>query len=123
MARRQEQDAFASSLISDAGRVWPVESCTTATSWIQGFSSKYVMQTEKQSTGVGVFLFGLYPPDNIRCAVFVARLFVASTRCVADPMSGFYIFRRRVIDNADLQPTGRKTLRVSFNSAYFGSIS
>jgi dolichol-phosphate mannosyltransferase len=43
-------------------------------------------------------------------AGFLAHLFLPSTRGIADPMSGFFMFRPRVVEGADLQPTGYKIL-------------
>jgi len=43
-------------------------------------------------------------------ALTLAHLFLPSSRQVKDPMSGFYMFQRRGIDNVDLQPTGYKIL-------------
>jgi len=43
-------------------------------------------------------------------AGFLAHLFLPSTRGIADPMSGFFMFRPKVIEGAGLQPTGYKIL-------------
>jgi dolichol-phosphate mannosyltransferase len=43
-------------------------------------------------------------------AVFLAHLFLPSTRQVRDPMSGFFVLNRQVVANADLKPTGYKIL-------------
>jgi len=43
-------------------------------------------------------------------AIFLAHLFLPQTRGISDPMSGFFMLRREVIDGADLRPTGYKIL-------------
>jgi dolichol-phosphate mannosyltransferase len=43
-------------------------------------------------------------------AIFLAHLFLPQTRRISDPMSGFFMLRREVIDGADLRPTGYKIL-------------
>jgi len=43
-------------------------------------------------------------------AIFLAHLLLPSTRQVRDPMSGFFMFNRQVVANADLKPTGYKIL-------------
>ncbi len=43
-------------------------------------------------------------------AVFLAHLLLPRTRRINDPMSGYFLFRRSVIDGADLKPAGYKIL-------------
>lgn len=43
-------------------------------------------------------------------AGFLAHLFLPSTRGIADPMSGFFMFRPGILTAADLHPTGFKIL-------------
>lgn len=43
-------------------------------------------------------------------AIFLSHLLLPPTRHVKDPMSGFFAFDKRAIDNADLKPTGYKIL-------------
>ncbi|MCL0050237.1 glycosyltransferase [Dehalococcoidia bacterium] len=43
-------------------------------------------------------------------AIFLAHLLLPSTRQVRDPVSGFFIFNREVVANANLRPTGYKIL-------------
>lgn len=43
-------------------------------------------------------------------AIFLAHLLLPSTRQIKDPMSGFFMFNRQVVANADLRPTGYKIL-------------
>jgi len=43
-------------------------------------------------------------------AILIAHLLLPSTRQVADPMSGFFLFRREVVAGASLKPTGYKIL-------------
>jgi dolichol-phosphate mannosyltransferase len=43
-------------------------------------------------------------------AIFLAHLFLPSTRKVSDPVSGFFLFKKQVVSNADLQPIGYKIL-------------
>lgn len=45
-----------------------------------------------------------------RGATFLARLLLPSTRCVNDPMSGFFMLNRYVVADAELKPTGYKIL-------------
>ena len=43
-------------------------------------------------------------------AIVLAHLFLAATRPVKDPMSGFFMFNRQIVTNAYLEPTGFKIL-------------
>lgn len=43
-------------------------------------------------------------------AIFLAHLLLPRTRQISDPMSGFFLFRKSVVDGADLKPTGYKIL-------------
>ncbi|MDP2919248.1 MAG: glycosyltransferase family 2 protein [Dehalococcoidia bacterium] len=43
-------------------------------------------------------------------AVFIAHLFLPQTRNVHDPMSGFFMFRKTVVEGVALTPTGYKIL-------------
>ncbi|MFH1381937.1 MAG: glycosyltransferase family 2 protein [Chloroflexota bacterium] len=43
-------------------------------------------------------------------AVLLAHLFLPETRAVYDPMSGFFMFRKEVVDGVALKPTGYKIL-------------
>ena len=43
-------------------------------------------------------------------AIFLAHLLLPSTKQVRDPVSGFFIFNREVVANANLRPTGYKIL-------------
>jgi dolichol-phosphate mannosyltransferase len=43
-------------------------------------------------------------------AIFLAHLFLPSTRKISDPVSGFFLFKKQVVANADLQPVGYKIL-------------
>lgn len=45
-----------------------------------------------------------------KIAVSIAHLLLPSVRQVKDPMTGFFMFRREVVDNAHLNPTGFKIL-------------
>lgn len=45
-----------------------------------------------------------------QCAASLARLFVPEAKETTDPMSGFFAVDRRVLDGADLAPTGYKIL-------------
>jgi dolichol-phosphate mannosyltransferase len=45
-----------------------------------------------------------------KVATMIARTFVPSIRKVKDPMSGFFLFRREVIDGTELKPVGYKIL-------------
>jgi dolichol-phosphate mannosyltransferase len=43
-------------------------------------------------------------------AVFLAHLLLPATRQINDPMSGFFLFNKGVVANADLKPSGYKIL-------------
>ena len=43
-------------------------------------------------------------------AIFLAHLFLPSTRKISDPVSGFFLFKKQVVANTDLQPVGYKIL-------------
>ena len=45
-----------------------------------------------------------------RTATFWGRLFLRSARATPDPLSGFFLLRRRVVDGVDLKPVGYKIL-------------
>jgi dolichol-phosphate mannosyltransferase len=43
-------------------------------------------------------------------AIFLAHMLLPATRCIKDPMSGFFMFNRQVVADARLMPTGYKIL-------------
>ncbi len=43
-------------------------------------------------------------------AIFLTHLLLPSTRRISDPGSGFFMFKRQVVANANLRPTGYKIL-------------
>jgi dolichol-phosphate mannosyltransferase len=43
-------------------------------------------------------------------AIFLAHLLLPATRRVSDPMSGFFMFNKGVVQDAELKPTGYKIL-------------
>jgi len=45
-----------------------------------------------------------------RVATALARLLIHRARVVSDPMSGFFVFRRSVVDGVELRPLGYKIL-------------
>ncbi|MCS7173080.1 MAG: glycosyltransferase family 2 protein [Armatimonadetes bacterium] len=55
---------------------------------------------------------GLSPLRRLasRAATGLARLLLRRARLVSDPMSGFFAFRRSVVEGAELQPVGYKIL-------------
>ncbi|MDP2932286.1 MAG: glycosyltransferase family 2 protein [Chloroflexota bacterium] len=54
-----------------------------------------------------------------RGAIFLAHLFLPSTRSIRDPMSGFFLFRREAVRRADLRPIGYKILLEVLNAGQF----
>lgn len=60
--------------------------------------------------GGGCEGWGLLRRIISRGAGFLAHLLLPSTRGIADPMSGFFMFRPQVIEGARLQPEGYKIL-------------
>jgi dolichol-phosphate mannosyltransferase len=61
-------------------------------------------------TGGGCQGWGLIRRIISRGAIFLAHLFLPATRRVHDPMSGFFMLKRPVVDGADLKPIGYKIL-------------
>jgi dolichol-phosphate mannosyltransferase len=61
-------------------------------------------------TGGGCQGWGLIRRIISRTAIFLAHLLLPSTRNVKDPMSGFFMFRRQSVADADLKPFGYKIL-------------
>lgn len=43
-------------------------------------------------------------------AIFIAHLFLPQSRRVADPMSGFFVFKKKLLDGLTLKPIGYKIL-------------
>jgi len=60
--------------------------------------------------GGGCEGWGLLRRIMSRGAGFLAHLFLPSTRGIADPMSGFFMFRPQVVSGAALHPMGYKIL-------------
>jgi dolichol-phosphate mannosyltransferase len=60
--------------------------------------------------GGGCHGWGLIRRIISRVAIFLSHLFLPSTRHVKDPMSGFFMFSRQVVANAELKPAGYKIL-------------
>jgi len=66
-------------------------------------ASRYVPGGEWRDRG---FLRGLISKG----AIFISHLFLPATRGIRDPVSGFFLFRRRGIAKAELKPAGYKIL-------------
>ena len=60
--------------------------------------------------GGGCQGWGLVRKIISRGAIVLAHLLLPATRPVQDPMSGFFMFNRKVVANAYLEPTGFKIL-------------
>ena len=56
-------------------------------------------------------------------AIFLAHLLLPSTRKVKDPISGFFMFKRQVVANTDLKPTGYKILLEILMEGEFQDVS
>lgn len=56
-------------------------------------------------------------------AIFLAHLLLPSIRQVRDPVSGFFIFNRQVVVNANLRPTGYKILLEILMEGEFRSLA
>ncbi|MFC1592865.1 glycosyltransferase [Candidatus Omnitrophota bacterium] len=66
-------------------------------------ASRYVKEGECQN-------WGLFRRIMSKGAIFLAHLLLPLTRQVSDPMSGFFMFNRQVVADANLKPTGYKIL-------------
>jgi dolichol-phosphate mannosyltransferase len=60
--------------------------------------------------GGGVPNWGLTRRIISRGALSLAHLFLPSTRKIKDPMSGFYMFKREAMGNAEFKPIGYKIM-------------
>ena len=60
--------------------------------------------------GGGCQEWGLFRKLVSRVSTIIAHVFLPPTRPVKDPMSGFFMFDRKVVENAKLQPRGYKIL-------------
>ena len=60
--------------------------------------------------GGGCQGWGLVRKIMSRGAIVLAHLLLPATRPVKDPMSGFFMFNRKIVANAHLEPTGFKIL-------------
>ena len=58
-----------------------------------------------------------------RGAIFLAHLLLPATRQISDPMSGFFMFNKRVVRDAELKPTGYKILLEILMVGKFQSIA
>ena len=56
-------------------------------------------------------------------AVFLSHVLLPATRGVKDPMSGFFMLDRRVVEDADLKPTGYKILLEILMMGHFRSVA
>ena len=53
---------------------------------------------------------GTFRKAMSRTATFLGRLLLSSARTTPDPLSGFFLLRREVVDGVDLKPAGYKIL-------------
>jgi dolichol-phosphate mannosyltransferase len=60
--------------------------------------------------GGGIEEWGFWRRLISRGATFLAHAFLPKTRGVKDPMSGFFLFRRGVVEGIELNPIGYKLL-------------
>ncbi len=60
---------------------------------------------------------------NSKGAIFLAHLLLPKTRRVRDPMSGFFMVRRDVVTNADLNPIGYKILLEILMVGHFDTVT
>ncbi len=56
-------------------------------------------------------------------AIFLSHLFLPRTRGIQDPMAGFFMLRRSVVQGAKLQPTGYKILLEILIEGKFNKVS
>ena len=73
--------------------------------------------------GGGCEGWGLIRRIMSKGAIIIAHLLLPSTRQVRDPMSGFFIFNRRVVNQAALRPTGFKILLEILMEGKFQNVS
>lgn len=72
-------------------------------------------------TGGSVQGWGLARRIISRGAIFLAHLLLPLSRQVRDPVSGFFMFKRQVVANANLRPSGYKILLEILMEGNFGS--
>lgn len=67
---------------------------------------------------------GLSPIRTLasKSAKYAAKIFLPSMRNVSDPMSGFFMFRREVIDGVQLNPVGWKILMEVLAMGHYGHV-
>lgn len=69
-----------------------------------------VVVASRYVEGGGCQEWGLFRKLVSRVSTIIAHIFLPPTRPVKDPMSGFFMFDRKVVENARLQPRGYKIL-------------
>ena len=58
----------------------------------------------------GADLGGIFRKNTSRAASLLTRTLLSSARATPDPLSGFFLLRREVVDNVELSPVGYKLL-------------
>ncbi len=64
----------------------------------------------RYAQGGGCVGWGLSRRIISKVAVSIAHLYLPETKAVHDPMSGFFMFRKQVVEGVELKPTGYKIL-------------
>lgn len=67
--------------------------------------------------------WGLFRKLVSAVSTLIAHIFLPPTRPVKDPMSGFFMFDRKVVANARLQPRGYKILLEILMEGKFGKVA
>lgn len=75
-----------------------------------GWADADVAVASRNAPGGGYEAFAVARRLASRMATLLAQALLSRARLVSDPMSGFFVFRRRVVDGVTLRPLGYKIL-------------
>ena len=77
----------------------------------------------RYAPGGSIAEWGIGRSITSKVAAFLAKMAVPATRGIADPLSGFFVFNRNIIEGTKLAPIGYKILLEILAVGYYSNVS